>query len=226
MVHGRQWGVQHDISVKMTHVTTEKEMKERHRLVKKSTPCATLNWKVDSLRKLYSKTSVASLAKKPVRRLWSDFEDSCHDTPPRHATKRVTDPWRRGWCHCSQSATVHFVDFLQSTEQFLRPRHLKQSFPRGTASALFVGSRSINFWKNAKGWPRLIWQTVHVSSFAVEAFISVALTVGPNFADFTVDGGVWVLGELRDVEAPISSSAPTTPSNQFMIEVKKMIHDY
>jgi hypothetical protein len=29
-----------------------------------------------------------------------------------------------------------------------------------------------------------------VSSLAMEALISVALTVGPNFADFTVDGGV------------------------------------
>ena len=29
MVHGRQWGVQHDILKKMTHVTTEEEMKER-----------------------------------------------------------------------------------------------------------------------------------------------------------------------------------------------------
>jgi hypothetical protein len=28
MVHGRQWGVKHDIPVKMTHVTTEEEMKE------------------------------------------------------------------------------------------------------------------------------------------------------------------------------------------------------
>ncbi len=43
MVHSRQWGVQHDIPVKMTHVTTEEEMKERHDLVKKTTPCATPN---------------------------------------------------------------------------------------------------------------------------------------------------------------------------------------
>ncbi len=69
---------------------TEEEMKERHRLVKMTTPCATPNWKVASLRKLNSKTSVASLAKKPIRRLWSDFEDSCHDTTPRQTTKRVT----------------------------------------------------------------------------------------------------------------------------------------
>ncbi len=43
MVHGRQWGVQHDIPVKMTHVTTEEDMKERHDLAKKTTPCATPN---------------------------------------------------------------------------------------------------------------------------------------------------------------------------------------
>jgi hypothetical protein len=60
MVHGRQWGFQHDISVKITHVITEEEMKGKHYLVKKTTPSATPNWKVGSLWKLYSKTSVAS----------------------------------------------------------------------------------------------------------------------------------------------------------------------
>jgi hypothetical protein len=41
MVHGRQWGVQHDIPVKMTHVsdvTMEEEMKGRHDIVKKRHP--------------------------------------------------------------------------------------------------------------------------------------------------------------------------------------------
>ncbi len=46
MVHGRQWGVQQDIPVK---ITTEEEMKERHTFVKKTTPCTTPNWKIVNL---------------------------------------------------------------------------------------------------------------------------------------------------------------------------------
>jgi hypothetical protein len=38
MVHGKKWGLQQDIVVKMTHATTEEEIKERYRLVKKRHP--------------------------------------------------------------------------------------------------------------------------------------------------------------------------------------------
>ena len=104
---------------------------------------------------------------------------------------------------------MHLVVFLQADEKCFQPRHLKQCFPLVTASALWVGEKSTKVWQNAKGCPGLARHTVQVLSSGVEFLIAAILTVGPDFAPFAE--GCNDFCALRDVDAPINSSAPTMP---------------
>jgi hypothetical protein len=105
---------------------------------------------------------------------------------------------------------VYFFVFLHADEKCFHPRHLKQCFPFVTASALWVGEKSMKVWQNTRGCPGLVWHTMQVLSSLVGFGIATILTVGPNFT--ILAGGCGDFCALRDADALRNSSAPTIPS--------------